>query len=549
VVNLGTNFVKQLPPKCRVFPPTFGECKADSPTMTVKNRYAYIILISLLQAAVCVAQSGPVLSTDKLIRYATYFNSIDDEAVINYVPNQQSAEWLSKNVPLFDCPDSVMQEVYYYRWWAFRKHLKETPEGFVFTEFITKVNHAGKYNAISSALGHHIYEGRWLHNQQYINDYISFWLYVDPKHTAQRFHAFSSWVDDAVYNRYLVNLDKPFIQKVLPALDADYRKWQAEKQLPSGLFWQFDVKDAMEESISGGRKVQNRRPTINSYMYGNAKALADMAGLVQNDTLQRTYQQQAAALKKLTLDSLWNESAQFFQVRTPAGTFANAREAIGFIPWYFNLPDDKPAYVKQWDQLLDPTGFNAPWGITTAERRHPLFRTHGSGHGCEWDGPVWPFATTQTLKGLANLLTDYKQQGRMTKQVFYDELLKYAKSHTMNGKVYLGEYQDEKTGEWLKGDNPRSKFYNHSGFADLIISDLVGLKPRADNVLEIHPLIPDKQWDWFCLDNVLYHGKILTILYDKTGKHYQRGKGFRVFADGNEVIRSKKLAPVMYTNL
>ncbi|RYF72835.1 MAG: glycoside hydrolase, partial [Cytophagaceae bacterium] len=128
-------------------------------------------------------------------------------------------------------------------------------------------------------------------------------------------------------------------------------------------------------------------------------------------------------------------------------------------------------------------------------------------------------------------------------------LLKYARSHSMNGKIYLGEYQDEKNGEWLKGDNPRSKFYNHSGFADLIISDLIGLKPRADNVLEIHPLIPEKQWDWFCLDNVLYHGKTLTILYDKTGQHYQKGKGFLVFADGKEVVRSKKLVPVLYKNL
>ncbi|MEZ4904107.1 MAG: hypothetical protein R2822_21340 [Spirosomataceae bacterium] len=86
-----------------------------------------------------------------------------------------------------------------------------------------------------------------LHNSQYINDYISFWLYVDPKHTAPRFHAFSSWVDDAIYQRYLVNLDKPFIQKNLLTLEADYRQWEQERQLPSQLFWQFDVKDAMEE--------------------------------------------------------------------------------------------------------------------------------------------------------------------------------------------------------------------------------------------------------------------------------------------------------------
>lgn len=515
--------------------------------MTIK-KYAFpVAFLILLQTQLGKAQQAFVLTTEKLKKNVVYFNSIDDEAVKNYVPNNQSVDWLANNIPLFDCPDSVLQTVYDFRWWSFRKHLKETPDGFIFTEFITKVNHAGKHNAISSALGHHIYEGRWLHNPQYINDYINFWLYVDPNHTVQRFHAFSSWVDNAVYNRYLVNLDKAFIEKNLLTLDADYRKWEQEKQLPNAMFYQFDVRDAMEESISGGRKARNIRPTINSYMYGNALALTNMAELAGNDTLKTRYQQKAALLKKLTLDSLWNSQDSFFEVRNETGGFANVREAIGYIPWYFNLPDDTPAYAAQWNQLTDDKGFRAPWGLTTAERRHPLFRTHGSGHGCEWDGPVWPFATTQTLKGLSNLLTNYKNHASMTKQVFYDELQKYARSHQMNGSLYIGEYQDEKNGEWLKGDNPRSKFYNHSGFADLIINDLVGLKPRADNILEINPLIPEKQWDWFCLDKVLYHGKTLTILYDKTGRKYRKGKGFRVFADGKEVARAKKIQRIETT--
>jgi hypothetical protein len=121
----------------------------------------------------------------------------------------------------------------------------------------------------------------------------------------------------------------------------------------------------------------------------------------------------------------------------------------------------------------------------------------------------------------------------MTAEVFYDELHKYAWSHQKRGLPYLGEYQDETTGEWLKGDNPRSSYYNHSGFADLIINDLVGLKPRADNVLEISPLIPKGKWDWFLLDKVPYHGK-----------HYGKGAGFFVFADGKQFYSGKELKAI-----
>jgi len=507
----------------------------------VKVLIPFIVFI----VGVCQAQKPMhALNYNALKKYVNYFNAIDTEAVKNYVPNSQSFDWLSKNIPLFECPDTTLQRMYYYRWWSFRKHLVKTPDGFVFTEFIIPVKFAGVYNTISSALGHQINEGRWLQNQEYIKDYISFWLYTVPKQTKPHFHNFSSWVDDAVYAQYLVNPDKPFIRHLLPALDADYRQWEKEKQLPNKMFWQFDVRDAMEESISGSRKDKNIRPTINSYMYGNAKALAKMATIVKNDSLKTIYAQKAAQIKELVQQNLWDNNASFFKVKLVNGTLSDAREAIGFIPWYFNLPDDQPKYAKQWDQLIDTAGFDAPWGLTTAERRHPKFRSHGVG-GCEWDGAVWPYATTQDLKALANLLTNYKNHGKMTAKVFYDNLHKYAWSQQMYGRPYIGEYQDEKNGEWLKGDNPRSAFYNHSGFADLVINDLVGLKPREDNMLEVYPLIPPNTWSWFCLDNVYYHGKSITILWDKTGNKYHKGKGLHIYADGKEIGKSTTLKHVI----
>ena len=490
----------------------------------------------------CMAQDySYVLNPEKLKTYVNYFNSIDTETVKNFVTNDRSFEWLSGNIPYFECPDSVIEQTYYYRWWTFRKHLKQTPEGYVFTEFITPVGHAGKYNTVSSAVGHQIYEGRWLHDQQYINDYISFWLYADKKQSKPHFHAFSSWIDNAVYNSYLVNLNKSFIKNILPVLDSDYHQWEIEKQLPNLMFWQFDVRDGMEESISGSRKEKNIRPTINSYMYGNAEALAKMYALTGNQKLQEYYHQKAKDLKTLVQKNLWDDTAAFFKVQFPNGQLSNAREELGFIPWYFHLPDDKPKYAVQWAQLTDTTGFKAPWGITTAERRHPLFRTHGTGHGCEWDGAIWPYATSQTLKALSNLLTAYKNHGTMSSTIFYDELHKYAWSQQKNGKPYLGEYQDEKNGYWLKGDNPRSSYYNHSCFTDLVINDLVGLKPRQDNIIEVYPLIPEGKWKWFCLDRVLYHGRMLTILWDKDGTRYGKGSGFKVYADRKEIIRAKQL--------
>jgi hypothetical protein len=109
---------------------------------------------------------------------------------------------------------------------------------------------------------------------------------------------------------------------------------------------------------------------------------------------------------------------------------------------------------------------------------------------------------------------------------------KYMQSQHMRGKPYIGEYLDETTGYWLKGDQERSRYYNHSTFNDLVITGLCGLRPRADQTLEVNPLLPEGKWAYFWLDNVLYHGHIITILYDRDGTRYHQGQGLRVFVDG-----------------
>jgi hypothetical protein len=92
-----------------------------------------------------------------------------------------------------------------------------------------------------------------------------------------------------------------------------------------------------------------------------------------------------------------------------------------------------------------------------------------------------------------------------------------------------------------KGPPDRGKDYNHSTFCDLVITGLVGLRPQADDTVLVNPLIPADKWDYFCLENVPYHGRLLTILWDKTGQRYGKGPGLRVLADNKEIARSETL--------
>jgi hypothetical protein len=507
----------------------------------------FLWAVFVVLASFTTAAEPQVLKPSAFARHVEYFNTMEDENVTNFVSNAESWTWLQQNIPLFECADPEVEEIYYFRWWSFRKHLKQTPKGFVFTEFLTPVSHAGEFNTISCAAGFHVAEGRWLRNDRYVNDYVLFWLRGDDGKPARKFHNFSSWLATAVYERYLVNKDRPFALGLLDDLVADYRVWEQERQLPNGLFWQFDVRDGMEESISGSRRERQARPTINSYMYANARAIRELAQMANRPDLAAEFDGKAQDIRKLTVEQLWNPEHKFFEVRHPEKGFANVREAIGFIPWIYHVPEPGQGYEIAWAQLTDPEGFRAPYGITTAERRHPTFRSRGVGT-CEWDGAVWPFATSQTLYALANVLRDYSPAGEGSVPVavrdYFDAFTTYVRSHRANGRPFIGEYMDEVTGNWINGKGGRSRYYNHSTFADVLITGAVGLKPRPDEVVEVEPLVPDGTWDWFCLDGVKYHGRTLTILWDKDGTRYGRGRGLRVLADGREIARSTKLERV-----
>src|SRR5262245_39415409 len=131
------------------------------------------------------------LDADEFRFYVDDFNSMEPEDVVNLIPNAQAWDWMTQNVPFFSCPDRAMEEMYYFRWWTFRKHLKQTPVGLIVTEFITPVKHAGSYNSISCALGHHLMEGRWIRDQKILDEYTRFWFRADNGKPEPKFHKYS----------------------------------------------------------------------------------------------------------------------------------------------------------------------------------------------------------------------------------------------------------------------------------------------------------------------------------------------------------------------
>ena len=464
-----------------------------------------------------------------------YLLSDKEKIKANYGFNLSKLSPYEIGIPLIDISDKIIEEIYYFRWHTFCKHIKETPEGYVITEFFPDVPWAGKYNAICCPAGHQLYEGRWLYDGKYVNSYSKFWFSPDvcPRD-------YSGWLTNAICAVSYVSGDYSVAEELFESFKKNYFLWEKEKGIADNVFYQIDDRDGMEFS-AGGSGV---RPTINSYMYGEARAISNIAKRLGKDDDCRLFAEKAEKIKAFINRELWDEKAEFYKtLNTETGKLVNVRELIGYIPWYFGIPEEKMSTA--WKFLNDERHFYAPFGPTTAERCAENFMEKFD-HECLWNGPSWPFATSQTLTAMNNLLNNYEQD-YVVKSDYYNLLHLFANSHylTENGKKtpFIDENLDPFSGEWLARkilmQNPpenqpkeRGKDYNHSTFCDLVICGLAGIVPAEHNTLTVNPLFCPEDLDYFCADGIKYHNHFITVLWDKNGERYNKGKGFFLFVDG-----------------
>jgi hypothetical protein len=474
------------------------------------------------------------------------------------------APWYAANIPFFDCSDPQIKEIYYYRWKLYKSHLKDLGErGYIATEFLDDVSWSLKpWESLNDATGFHINEGRWLKDRRYVNQYIDF-MY----HGGNDRH-FSEAIADAAYDSFLVNGDRAFATKNLEEMKRIYRQWDAHYDSAKGLYFIEPLLDATEYTISsvdasGGKEGFNGgdafRPSINSFMYANALAISKLSAMAGDSASATDFAAKAATLRGLVQRDLWNEGMSHFIDRYKVTNqfvrywdFIRGRELAGYTPWYFDLPDQDPKWVASWSHLLSSQELGGPQGLRTVEpsyeyymRQYRYVKEDGvDKRECQWNGPSWPFQTTLALGGLANLLNNYPKQNVIGVQDYGRLLRQYTQQHYQNGQPDLQEDYDPDSGQVIVGLR-RSHHYNHSGYNDLIITGLAGLRPRADDVLEINPLVPtDPKADpisYFCLENVSYHGRAVTILYDRDGRHYNKGRGLSVYVNGQLLVKPSPL--------
>jgi hypothetical protein len=316
--------------------------------------------------------------------------SVLNEDAILAAQGLAEPQWYKDNIPFLDTPDANINGVYYYRWSSYKRALRYTTPGtgYISTEYDQPVWYSGKgsYSGLSDAAGYQILDGRWLRNPTYMDDYLNYWLRGSGEASAR---SFSESITSAAYQRYLATGDATQLKADLPQLIALYNKWNSNyaqnitvngTPTSDSLYYQSPVSDATEFTETSMRSTNwfsggtGYRPTINSYMYAAAQAISKIATMTGESTTASTFAAKASALKAGVQNVLWDPQRQFFMHvynnnstnSGLAGTRTTWREAMGYTPWAFELPDAQ--YSSAWQYVNDPQRCGAPNGPTTLER-------------------------------------------------------------------------------------------------------------------------------------------------------------------------------------
>lgn len=537
----------------------------------------WVVLLILLSLSAVRCQQDPVRPYPLADSYLQTTSFLNHSAYIDQYADQQ---WLLDNIPFIDLPDKTIEDVYYYRATVIKRHLRWTHEGegWVFTEFYHPVSWASKLQTIPDSAPYHVLEGRWLRDQKIAKNLIESYT----RGGVENFSGitYTHFMQRAILEHAQATGDQDFLTSQLQGMIQTYDLWNITRDPTTGLYHRNPLQDAQEYSLPGyltggpgGGPMQTwddfglsagegggnnyaliwlgpetYRPSQMSYMIANAYAISEVASIAGESALASTWSAYADDLYAKMLDVMWSEELQFW-IDVVEGTNFRClgRELIGYYPYRFGVGTNS-TFVKGLEYGLDNEHFISEFGPTTLEQVNPYFTAlKNTTYCCQWNGQSWPFSTSVFLTVLATMARE-NVSSVATPQFFYNALETYAKTNYKDGVPYTAESHYPTINMWSGDTTNHSENYFHSTYADNIFTNLIGIVPTLDDVLQLQPLIPSN-WSNFAVENLPYHGSLISIVWDQTGGHYSGNcsAGLSVYSNGTLIHNQKTLAPVNVT--
>ncbi|GAB7358550.1 hypothetical protein MBLNU230_g2612t1 [Neophaeotheca triangularis] len=505
------------------------------------------------------------LQTTDFLDHPSYLDGIDDQ------------QWYLDNIPFIDIPDQLMQDVYYYRTSVVKRHQNWIHEGhgWMMSEFIQPVGWAAKYQSVPVSISHHILETRWLRDTNVAKNMIE--LYARGGVEPLTGITYTHFVHRAAQEHAYVTGDARFFADQMEGLINIYNLWNTTRDNETGLYHRNPLQDAQEYSLPGfmvggpgGGPVQQwndfglsaeegggndydvillgpetYRPNFNAYMVSGARAIAEAASLNGNDSLAETWHAYAGDLESRMEDQLYSQDLNFWidrvwDINLPIEDY----QLIGFYPYRLGI-EHSESMIRGLEASLTPEIFLAEFGPTTLSQSNPYFwgEDKQTSWCCAWNGMSWPYSTSLYLSTLAGIARSGASDV-MTQEFFNTEMHRYARVNTRGGVAFTAESHYPSIDDWSGDRVNNSENYFHSTYMDNIFSDLFGIIPTLNDTLIMEPLVPEN-WTHFAVENLPYHGSLLSFFWDINGSHYKTGhSGLSIYSNGSLFHHQHQLGPV-----
>jgi hypothetical protein len=502
-------------------------------------------------------------------------------------------QWWVDNIPYIETPSPEIDKVAFYRWWLLRtNHLDANVPGndFQFPTSIEGVFGAAYNNAIvltvgmfvddmkyfrdpSSAYGSWVSAGEVARQSRYIDN---------PGNPNNWNSSYANYISEAAWNSYAVHGGDPVIAGQLATYADDDIAGQLSAfdsnnnnlvEYANPAMTGNDV-DAVSFSWRGPGAWESYpmdRPE-SAYLYSGALAASEAYRVAGDHVDADRMEAQAEAVKQGVLDVLWederttpDEAGMYGNMikaaysnsasGLPAGTKIPWKEVNMYYPYTVGLmpqsgdDDFDPKYLEALRLFVDSEQYS-PFPFFTANQSDAKARAdRDADTGRHYSNNFSTINSTVMFRLLASTLRDYENP-YLTSDYF--EKLLYWSAWSVYEKGDVTRHNQNEF--WAHGspDDGGSILYRSwihqtqlgtSNFA--LIEDVAGLQPRIDDVIELSPI--DIGWDHFTVNNLRYHDKDLTIVWDEPGgdRHYEDvPEGYSILLDGERVLTIDSLAPV-----
>jgi hypothetical protein len=485
----------------------------------------------------------------------------------------------AQDIPYIDVPHPGLEKAIVYRWWGERYNVLDADESGYVYQFPTTIEGVNLYqNSVVLTQPMHLQDTKWIRNPylgygQVLNvgELSGSSAFLDsPGHTSWNNH-YSQYLGTAGLEAYNVHGGGPEVAEKF----AHYFEWDGIGQLEhydgnGDNLIAYDTNympgndaDAItfgypkvNAGAPGARTIE--RPE-SAYVWGAfdaARQLYDMAGADQAKVTEMGTR--ADDIQAAVLDRLWSDEMRMFL----AGTSHGARSGGALNPLSEAERDLIPAKESNlydvYAQNLIPT---EDW-----EKYVDGFRFLRYGDNF----PIFPFYTanqydrakygiggsnnfsninfTVQYRGIRSALRHYDPEKRYIDEEYAAKLLDW-----MAWSIYpAGNALIPNQAEYYSNWNPTTRSMNRNNQNHIMlgnmnyifIEDMGGIQPRSDALIELAPI--DFGYEHFMVNNLRYHGKDVTIVWDPEGTQYGLGAGYSLFIDGERVATADGLGRFVY---